>query len=154
MCYVKESRCRITIDRWDFVWEIKYWGLQTLNIIIFTFFSIKWIKETYLWCIPVFFGVNSSICSRVFWLLLCDPCYSLHNTKLRELGTPVVSVKSYSPGRKTSLSKITGQGCFQALLTLSGVRSQSSLLQTYNFTENWENPLSYHTASSWQDSCI
>ena len=52
-----------TSNRWDFVWEIKYWALRTLNIIILTYFSIKWIKETYLWCVPVFFGVNSSIYS-------------------------------------------------------------------------------------------
>ena len=41
------------------------------------------------------------------------------NTKLHELRTPVVSVKSYSPSKKTSLSRMTGQGCFQAVLTLS-----------------------------------
>ena len=52
-----------TSNRWDFVWEIKYWGLRTLNIIILTYFSIKWIKETYLWCVPVFYGVNSSMYS-------------------------------------------------------------------------------------------
>ena len=44
----------------------------------YLFLSIKWIKETYLWCIPVFFGVNSSIYS-VVWLSLFDPCHSLHN---------------------------------------------------------------------------
>ena len=31
----RASRYRITSDRWDVVWEIKYWGLQTINIIIF-----------------------------------------------------------------------------------------------------------------------
>ena len=30
----QESQCRFTGDRWDVVWEIKHWGLQTLNIII------------------------------------------------------------------------------------------------------------------------
>ena len=42
---------------------IKYWGLRKLNIIIFTFFPVKWIKETYicLLCTAVFFGVNSTI---------------------------------------------------------------------------------------------
>ena len=34
----QESGCCITSNRWDFVWEIKYWGLQMLNIIISTFF--------------------------------------------------------------------------------------------------------------------
>ena len=34
----QESRCCITSNRWDFVWEIKYWGLRMLNIIISTFF--------------------------------------------------------------------------------------------------------------------
>ena len=47
VCYInfitfsQESRCRVTSDRWDVVWEIKYWGLRTLNIIIFTFFFVK-----------------------------------------------------------------------------------------------------------------
>ena len=31
----RASRCRLTSDRWDVVWEIKYWGLRTINIIIF-----------------------------------------------------------------------------------------------------------------------
>ena len=30
----QESRCCVTSDHWDFVWEIKYWALRTLNIII------------------------------------------------------------------------------------------------------------------------
>ena len=38
LTFSQESRCRVTSNRWDFVWEIKYWGLRTLNIIIFTFF--------------------------------------------------------------------------------------------------------------------
>ena len=66
----------------------------------FYFFFIKWIKETYLWCVPVFFGVNSLIYSQVFWLLLFDPCHSLHNMRLRELGMPMVSIKSYLPSRQ------------------------------------------------------
>ena len=39
-----ESRCRITSDRWDIVWEIKYWGLRTLNIILFQLFIWAWPK--------------------------------------------------------------------------------------------------------------
>ena len=66
-----------TGHRWDDVWEMKYRGLRRLNIIIFYFFSIKYIKETYLWRLPVLFDVNSSILS-FFWLLLCDPCQSTH----------------------------------------------------------------------------
>ena len=46
-----ESRCRVTGDRWDFVWEIKYWGLRTLNIITYYLFFYK-INETYLCCLP------------------------------------------------------------------------------------------------------
>ena len=37
----QESRCRITGDRWDVVWEIKHWGLQTFNIIILYLFFYK-----------------------------------------------------------------------------------------------------------------
>ena len=60
-----------TSNRWDFVWEIKYWGLRTLNIIILSYFSIKWIKETFLWCVPVFYGVNSSMYSFFFFGCYC-----------------------------------------------------------------------------------
>ena len=38
LTFSQESRCRLTSNRWDFVWEIKHWGLRTLNIIFFTFF--------------------------------------------------------------------------------------------------------------------
>ena len=41
LTFSQESRCRITSNCWEFVWEIKYWGLRTLNIIILTYFSIK-----------------------------------------------------------------------------------------------------------------
>ena len=44
LTFSQESRCRVTSNRWDFVWEIKYWGLRTLNIIILTYFSIKYIN--------------------------------------------------------------------------------------------------------------
>ena len=30
-CFSQESRYRVTSNRWDFVWEIKYWGLRTLK---------------------------------------------------------------------------------------------------------------------------
>ena len=37
-----ESGCRVTSNGWDLgIWEIKYWGLRTLNIIFHTYFSIK-----------------------------------------------------------------------------------------------------------------
>ena len=47
LTFSQESRCRVTSNRWDFVWEIEYWGLRTVNIIILTYFSIKSIKDTY-----------------------------------------------------------------------------------------------------------
>ena len=46
VCSSQESRCRVTNDRWDFVWEIKYWGLQTLNV---TFFFYKINKRDLPW---------------------------------------------------------------------------------------------------------
>ena len=39
--FAQESQCHVTSDRWDFIWEIEYWGLRTPNFIISTFFSIK-----------------------------------------------------------------------------------------------------------------
>ena len=41
LTFSQESRCRVTNNRWDFEWEIQYWDLRTLNIIILTYFSIK-----------------------------------------------------------------------------------------------------------------
>ena len=58
----KRPRCRVTSDRWDFVWILRS------------------AKAKYLWCIPVFL-VWIHRYSRVFWLLLFDPRHSLHNTK-------------------------------------------------------------------------
>ena len=34
LTFSRESRCRVTSNRWDFVWEMKYWGPRTPNIII------------------------------------------------------------------------------------------------------------------------
>ena len=50
----------------DFVWEIKCWDLQTLNKINLIFPSMKWIKKTYLPCIPLCFGVCLFF-YRFFW---------------------------------------------------------------------------------------
>ena len=48
LTFSQESRCRVTSNRWDFVWEIKYWGLRTLNIIILTYFLWnKWRRLTF-----------------------------------------------------------------------------------------------------------
>ena len=32
--WTRSSRYRVTSDRWEFVWEMKYWGLRTINIVI------------------------------------------------------------------------------------------------------------------------
>ena len=64
LTFSQESRFCITNNRWDFEWEIQYWDLRTLNIIILTYFSIKQIKDT--WYIPVFFGLKSAISSFFF----------------------------------------------------------------------------------------
>ena len=46
--HVMSMECKLTLlyflargDRWDVVWEIRYWGLRTLNIIIFYLFFYK-----------------------------------------------------------------------------------------------------------------
>ena len=45
--FSQESRFCVTNNRWDFEWEIQYWDLRTLNIIILTYLSIKQIKDTF-----------------------------------------------------------------------------------------------------------
>ena len=57
----QESRCRITGDRWDVVWEIKHWGLQTLNIIILYLFFYK-----------IYKGHLPLIYSCIFWCEFID----------------------------------------------------------------------------------
>ena len=48
LTFSQESRCRVTSNRWNFAWEIKYWGLRTLNIIILTYFLWnKWRRLTF-----------------------------------------------------------------------------------------------------------
>ena len=56
------SRYRRPLKIRDFVWEIKYWDLRTLNLI---FLSMKWIKKTYLRCIPLCFSVSLLLGWRV-----------------------------------------------------------------------------------------
>ena len=70
--------------RWccNFVWEIKCWDLRTLSNVNVIFLLMKWIKKTYLWCIPLCFGVCLSFYC-FFLALLHNHCYSLHKTKSR-----------------------------------------------------------------------
>ena len=74
----QDSQCRITGDRWDVVWEMKHWGLQTLNIIILYLFFYKINKGD----LPLMYSCvlwEEFIELVVFWLLLCVPCHSSHN---------------------------------------------------------------------------
>ena len=59
LTFSQESQFCVTNNRWDFEWEIQYWDLWTLNIIILTYFSIKQIKDTF----DMFFGLKSAISS-------------------------------------------------------------------------------------------
>ena len=92
LTFSQESRCRVTSNRWDFAWEIKYWGLRTLNIIILTYFLWnKWRRLTF----DVFLSFLAWIhrFSRFFFLLLLfDPCHSLHNTSKACSATPTRNV--------------------------------------------------------------
>ena len=41
LCKLSHKRAGVTSDRWDLVWKIKYWGLRTLHIILFSPFFCK-----------------------------------------------------------------------------------------------------------------
>ena len=85
LTFLQESRCRVLSDRWDFVWEIKYWGLRRPNIIVFTF-CYKINKGDLTLMSSCVFLVWSHRFSRFFWLFLCDPCHSLHSTEESDRG--------------------------------------------------------------------
>ena len=91
LCWMRRyaPRYRWPLKTRDFVWEIKYWDLRTLNNVKSNFRSMKWMKTTYLRCIAPCFGVCLSLYC-FFWgggggALLHNHCYSLHKTKSRLL---------------------------------------------------------------------
>ena len=86
LTFLQEIRCRVLSDRWDFVWEIKYWGLRRPNIIVFTFCYKINKGDLTLMSSCVFFLVWIQRSSRFFWLFLCDPCHSLHSTEESDRG--------------------------------------------------------------------
>ena len=53
LCWMRRyaPRYRWPLKTRDFVWEIKYWDLRTLNNVKSNFRSMKWMKTTYLRCI-------------------------------------------------------------------------------------------------------
>ena len=85
LTFLQESRCRVLSDRWDFVWEIKYWGLRRPNIIVFTFcYKIKKGDLSLMSSCVILVWIHRF--SRFFWLFLCDPCHSLHSTEESDKG--------------------------------------------------------------------
>ena len=73
LCWTRRyaPRYRWPLKIRDFVWEIKYWDLRTLNNV-----------KSNLRCIASCFGVWLSLYC-FFWALLHNHCYSLHKTKSR-----------------------------------------------------------------------
>ena len=63
LCWMRRyaPRYRWPLKTRDFVWEIKYWDLRTLNNVKSNFRSMKWMKTTYLRCIAPCFGVCLSL---------------------------------------------------------------------------------------------
>ena len=85
LTFLQESRCRVLSDRWDFVWEIKYWGLRRPNIIVFTFcYKINKGDLSLMSSCVILVWIHRF--SRFFWLFLCDPCHSLHSTEESDKG--------------------------------------------------------------------
>ena len=56
LTFSQESWCRATSNRWDFVWEIKYWGLRMLNRIIFLTLIFFYTKN--LGDLPLLYSCN------------------------------------------------------------------------------------------------
>ena len=74
LTFSQESRCRVTTNRWDFVWELKHWALRTLNIIIIlNRGGSPLMYSCVFWC--EFVDLVGFV-----WLLLLEPCHSLHST--------------------------------------------------------------------------
>ena len=73
LTFSQESRCRVTTNRWDFVWELKHWALRTLNIIILNKGGSPLMYSCVFWC--EFVDLVGFV-----WLLLLEPCHSLHST--------------------------------------------------------------------------
>ena len=69
----QEIRCCITSNHWDFVWEIKYWGLQMLNIIIIFTFFLQNKKGRLTFYVFLCFLVWIHQFNWIFLLLLYDP---------------------------------------------------------------------------------
>ena len=73
------SRYRITSDRWDVVWEIKYWGLRTINIIIFYLLNLLLLinkpNKEYSSLLNFFVFRNEFIDLVLFLARLRYPCY-------------------------------------------------------------------------------
>ena len=63
--WTRSSRYRVTSDRWVFVWEMKYWGLRTINIVILS-------KEGVCLCVSGWIPQFSD-----FLALLRYPCNSI-----------------------------------------------------------------------------
>ena len=69
----QEIRCCVTSNHWDFVWEIKYWGLQMLNIIIIFTFFLQNKKGRLTFDVFLCFLVWIHQFNWIFLLLLYDP---------------------------------------------------------------------------------
>ena len=75
----RASRYRITSDRWDVVWEIKYWGLRTINIIIFYLLTLLLLinkpNKEYSSLLYFFVFRNEFIDLVLYLARLRYPCY-------------------------------------------------------------------------------
>ena len=76
-------RYRWTLKIRDFVWEIKYWDLRTLNNVKFNLRS--------MYC-TVFWSLVVIVLFFFFWALLHNHCHSLHKTKSRLVITKTGSI--------------------------------------------------------------
>ena len=83
----RASRYRITSDHWDVVWEIKYWGLRTINIIIFYLLTLLQPNKECSSLLYFFVFRNEFIDLVLFLARLRYPCYFTYERSYRWINT-------------------------------------------------------------------
>ena len=96
----RASRYRFTSDRWDVVWEIKYWGLRTTNIVIFYLLTLLLLinkpNREYLSLFCFFVFRNKFIDLVLFLTRLCYPCYFTYERSYRWINTETHQTHKYN----------------------------------------------------------
>ena len=92
----RASQYRVTKDRWDVVWEIKHWGVPTINMVIFYLLLDKLNKEDlsfmYFWVFRCEF-----IDLVYFWLYRVTPSSETQGQSVGKLSSRLFSRIDWLP---------------------------------------------------------